>query len=108
MAQVPSAFWVDTISKIKDAPGMTLTSLLRSAAGLSPPPLVVAILYDLPNRDCHAHASNGELCCEYHVDGTCVYDTLDDRCQEGLVVYQHEYVDAFVQARACMHARTCG
>ncbi|KAH8045649.1 cellulose 1,4-beta-cellobiosidase [Aureococcus anophagefferens] len=38
------------------------------------PPLVVFIVYDLPNRDCHAYASNGEICCAYNDDGTCDYD----------------------------------
>ena len=35
--------------------------------------LVVLIVYDLPNRDCHAKASNGEICCTYNSDGTCNY-----------------------------------
>jgi cellulose 1,4-beta-cellobiosidase len=99
---VPSAFWVDTISRIgRHADGRaSMRSLLSAAAGASPPSLVVFVLYNLPNRDCHAHASNGELCCEYAASGiaadSCVYDTRDARCSAGLTAYKHEYVDAFV------------
>ena len=27
--------------------------------------MVLFMIYDLPNRDCHAKASNGEICCKY-------------------------------------------
>ena len=51
---------------------------------------------DLPNRDCHALASNGEVCCEYNEDGaTCNYDTREPTCRVGLAKYKSEYVDAF-------------
>ena len=105
MLSVPSAFWVDRIAKIRKATtangGASLESILSDAAAKSlsskPPPLVVVILYDLPNRDCHAYASNGEVCCEYAADGTsCNYETLDGTCRVGLTKYKGEYVDAFV------------
>ena len=105
MLSVPSAFWVDRISKIRrstaGAGAASLESILDDAAAQSPPPLVVAILYDLPNRDCHAYASNGEICCEYQADGTtCNYETRDGTCRVGLAKYQSEYVDGFVAVLA--------
>lgn len=96
MVATGSAFWIDTISRIKDpGHGVTLETLFRDAAAQPVPPLVVAILYDLPNRDCHASASNGELCCQFNSDGTCVYEASDPTCSDGLARYQHHYVDPF-------------
>ena len=91
-----SAFWIDTISRIKDPDhGVTLETMFRDAAAQPTPPLVVAILYNLPNRDCHASASNGELCCQFNADGTCVYEAADPTCADGLARYQRHYVDPF-------------
>ena len=66
MMTTGNAFWIDTIARIQDTDtDLSLESAFRDAASLSNPPLIVAILYNLPNRDCHASASNGELCCQY-------------------------------------------
>jgi cellulose 1,4-beta-cellobiosidase len=54
--------------------------------------LVVFIVYDLPNRDCHAKASNGEICCTYNADKTCNYDVGGD-CADGLNTYKTKYID---------------
>jgi cellulose 1,4-beta-cellobiosidase len=78
-----SAFWIDTISKISGMPWsllhasaplisrldepVSLKSILQDSSTYSPPHLIVVIVYDLPNRDCHAHASNGEICCTTNV-----------------------------------------
>lgn len=94
ISNVGSAFWIDRISKVRGE-GITLELVLSEAAAASDPPLVVAILYNLPNRDCHALASMGELCCQYAPDGTCVFEAADKTCHEGLARYKHEYVDAF-------------
>ena len=96
MLTTGSAFWIDTISRIKDADrSVTLESVFRDAASLPTPPLVVVILYNLPNRDCHASASNGELCCQYNPDGTCVFEATDPTCADGLARYRRHYVDPF-------------
>lgn len=103
MLSVPSAFWVDRIAKVRVSTaggGASLEGLLRDAASQASPPLVVVILYDLPNRDCHALASNGEICCEYLTDGACNYESLDGACNVGLRKYKSEYVDPFVQTLA--------
>lgn len=74
----------------------TLEGILHDAASQSPMPLVVVILYDLPNRDCHAKASNGEICCTYNDDGTCDY-TAAGNCAAGLAEYMTTYVDPFAK-----------
>ena len=48
----------------------TLEGILHAASLEPDPPLVVAIVYDLRNRDCAAKASNGEICCHYDEDGS--------------------------------------
>ena len=91
-----SAFWIDTIARIRDSTkDVTLESVFRDAASHETPPLVVVILYNLPNRDCHALASNGELCCQYAADGTCVMEGGDPSCGDGLLRYRKHYVDPF-------------
>ncbi|CAK0792022.1 unnamed protein product, partial [Prorocentrum cordatum] len=51
---------------------------------------------NLPNRDCDAKASNGEICCYKGEGGRCDYDKTGD-CAEGLEEYKVEYVDPFVE-----------
>jgi cellulase/cellobiase CelA1 len=83
VVDAPSAFWVDRLAKITGN-GTTLASLLADAESQYSLSLVAVIMYDLPNRDCHALASNGELCCEHQLDGSCNYLTVDASCQHGL------------------------
>jgi len=95
MRTVPSAYWVDVKSKIKGATSTdTVEGILADSAKNSPPHLVVFIVYDLPNRDCHAKASNGEICCTYNADKTCNYDVGGD-CAAGLTDYKTNYIDPF-------------
>jgi hypothetical protein len=57
----PSAYWIDTRAKIGRAGENrldTLHGILGDAASQVPPPLVVFILYNLPNRDCHVRQPN--------------------------------------------------
>merc|ERR1711920_327141 len=69
MQNVPSAFWIDVKTKIYKGNGhpdlSTVEGILEDAARCDPPHLVTFIVYDLPNRDCWALASNGEICCHY-------------------------------------------
>ncbi len=94
MKGVSSAWWIDVKAKINgDANHTTsVASILADAASKTPPQLTVFIVYDLPNRDCHAKASNGEICCTYNGDGTCNYDAGGD-CSAGIAQYQASYID---------------
>jgi cellulose 1,4-beta-cellobiosidase len=95
MREVPSAYWIDNKGKLQGTSTESLSGILADAAAKSPPELVVLIFYDLPNRDCDAKASNGEMCCYRNDDGTCDYDQVGD-CAEGIAQYKSEYVDPFV------------
>ncbi|KAG8938067.1 hypothetical protein FRC04_009748, partial [Tulasnella sp. 424] len=55
VAQIPNFTWFDTASKVP-----TLSTYLADAQSQSSKSIVQIVIYDLPNRDCHAKASNGE------------------------------------------------
>lgn len=115
MQNVPSAFWIDVKSKIYKGQGHedhnTVEGILEEAAACSPPSLVVLIVYDLPNRDCFALASNGEICCHYGEDvgrTKCNMSTTGsnrgfyaefpgENCADGLKEYKEEYIDPFAE-----------
>lgn len=96
MRTVPSAYWIDVKAKIRGSNTTTVEGILNDASRKSPPHLVVFIVYDLPNRDCHAKASNGEICCYYNDDRTCDYNKAGD-CAEGLKEYKTTYIDPLVK-----------
>jgi len=100
MQKTPSAYWIDNKGKItkegNDNPEGSLEGILEAAAAQSKPPLCVFIWYGLPNRDCKAWASNGEICCHRRADGTCNYSDKGE-CTEGLRMYREEYVDPFIK-----------
>jgi cellulose 1,4-beta-cellobiosidase len=95
MRNVASAYWIDVMAKITGDDTKSVQGILKDAASKSPIPLVVFIVYDLPNRDCHAKASNGEICCYPNADGTCNYDQSGD-CAEGINTYKTKYIDPLV------------
>merc|ERR1712151_611029 len=74
----------------------TMEGILADASSKSPPELVTSIVYDLPNRDCHAKASNGEICCTYKADGRSDY-SVAGTCSEGLKEYKMEYIDQIAE-----------
>jgi cellulose 1,4-beta-cellobiosidase len=106
---VASAYWLDQKAKIKSdgTPGETLSAegILRDASLKTPVPVVTLIVYDLPNRDCHAHASNGEICCNYKDDGVmCDYEKGGD-CKAGIAEYKTEYIDPLVTVLKAWHTK---
>jgi cellulose 1,4-beta-cellobiosidase len=56
--------------------------VLKGAQGKNQ--VVMFVVYDLPNRDCSAGSSNGEIMCE------------DSGCSKGLETYKTQYVDKVV------------
>jgi len=82
---VSVAYWVDKMAKISN-----VTKVLQAAQAQQEATgervLSVFIIYDLPNRDCAAAASNGEILC------------ADSDCKAGLLTYMHQYVDPIVAA----------
>lgn len=55
VAKIPTFIWLDQVAKVP-----TLGTYLADAAKTANS-LVQIVIYDLPNRDCHAKASNGEF-----------------------------------------------
>ena len=93
LIDVPSAYWLDTKERITGSNGTdTLEGILADAASAATPPLCVFIVYNLPNRDCKALASNGRICCTSRKDGTCDYTAKGD-CKDGLAEYASKYID---------------
>lgn len=104
MRSVPSAYWIDVKAKVQGNSTRSVEGILADAAAKRPPELVVLIMYDLPNRDCNAQASNGEICCTRKSDGQCDYDTPSD-CAAGLAEYRTQYVNPFVAALSAYWGR---
>jgi len=77
---VSTAYWIDKMAKI---PNLTVVldgaHAQQSKTGI--PTLTTFIIYDLPNRDCAAAASNGEILC------------ADSTCTAGLNTYKTQYID---------------
>jgi cellulose 1,4-beta-cellobiosidase len=88
----PSAFWIDKRSKIPKVEEM-LEDILSSNTYKS----IVLIVYDLPNRDCAALASNGEICCNQSEEcqDTCTQSCQfkSTSCDIGIEEYKSEYID---------------
>ncbi len=60
VAKQPTAIWLDRIAAVDRVPP-ALAAAAQQAAAQGQPRVPVFVVYDLPNRDCAAHASAGEL-----------------------------------------------
>jgi cellulose 1,4-beta-cellobiosidase len=76
----PTAFWIDNMAKISNITAI-LTGALAQQQKTGIPTLTTFIIYDLPNRDCAAAASNGEITC------------ADSSCTAGLNTYETQYIN---------------
>lgn len=83
VAQYPTAIWLDSMAAVTGGTGYS-TSLLgylqdaeSQAATSSLPVVMTIVIYDLPDRDCSALASNGEL----------------QIANNGLQTYETDYID---------------
>ncbi|KAF7166839.1 hypothetical protein CNMCM5623_000318 [Aspergillus felis] len=61
VAKVPSFVWMDTAAKVPKMGEYLKDIKAQNDAGASPPIAGIFVVYDLPDRDCAALASNGEL-----------------------------------------------
>ncbi|HSC66703.1 MAG TPA: glycoside hydrolase family 6 protein, partial [Cellvibrio sp.] len=77
IARFNTAVWMDRIGAIDPAEGFGLRDHLDAALEQGAN-LIQVVVYDLPNRDCHALASNGEL----------------TQGANGTLRYRTEYIDA--------------
>ncbi len=78
-ADVPTFVWLDTAAKVPSMADYLTLIRAENLAGASPPYLATFVVYDLPDRDCAAAASNGE------------YSIADNG-----VAYYKAYIDAIV------------
>ncbi len=74
--QFPTAIWMDTIAEVSKLPRF-LDEAKQQQSASGQPTLSVYVLCDLPNRDCAANASAGELLVE----------------ADGVARYQKEFID---------------
>lgn len=65
VSQSPTAIWLDRIARVTDV-GKHLDGARKQQDQSGKPVLTVFVVYDLPNRDCAAKASAGELSLEDH------------------------------------------
>ncbi|KAJ5135830.1 uncharacterized protein N7515_005108 [Penicillium bovifimosum] len=84
-ANVPSFYWLDTADKVPTMSTFLEDIRSKNAAGASPPIAGTFVVYDLPDRDCAALASNGE----YSIadGGVDNYKAYIDSIREVLVEY---------------------
>lgn len=92
MEGAPTAVWVDGSSKISGTDPNTMEGALAQAASQETPELVTFIIYNLPNRDCNANASSGQLCCNVDCDFSAPGD-----CLHGLSRYVTEFIDPIAE-----------
>jgi cellulose 1,4-beta-cellobiosidase len=80
-AHFPTAIWLNSIASAQTA-GQKLDEAARQQQASGQPVLTVFVLYNLPNRDCAAESSSGELSVE----------------QNGEARYEKEFVDVAAAA----------
>nr|6K55_A Chain A, Glucanase [Ardenticatenia bacterium]6K55_B Chain B, Glucanase [Ardenticatenia bacterium]6K55_C Chain C, Glucanase [Ardenticatenia bacterium] len=82
VATYSTAVWLDRIAAITAGRGLRghLDEALRQMQQAGQPVVITLVIYDLPNRDCSAAASNGELLV----------------AQNGLARYKAEFIDPIV------------
>jgi cellulose 1,4-beta-cellobiosidase len=85
VAKVPTFVWLDTASKVPLMGTFLANIRALNAAGASPPVAGTFVVYDLPDRDCAAAASNGE----YSIanGGVANYEAYIDAIAALLVTY---------------------
>src|SRR5262252_2497983 len=83
VAAFPTAVWLESLETAKLA-GPTLDDALKQEAGGAGPVVPVFVIYNLPNRDCAAEGSRGEL----FVD------------KGGEALYQTQFIDVIAAAFA--------
>src|SRR6185503_113948 len=83
VATFPNAIWLDTISKVSRLT-MFLDDALQQQVAKKQVVVPIFVIYDLPDRDCAALASNGEL----------------STAANGVQRYKSEYIDPIAAAFA--------
>jgi cellulose 1,4-beta-cellobiosidase len=97
LSDISSAYWIDNIAAISTRENSFKDALDAAIEQKGKKITVVFIVYNLPNRDCKAAASNGEICCDGGTPdpntGDCSDAAYSDDCTAGLNIYKNEYID---------------
>jgi cellulose 1,4-beta-cellobiosidase len=80
---IAAAYWIDTIARIGNVTRV-LDGALAQQQRTGRKTLATFVVYDVPNRDCAAAASNGEITCS------------DNACTAGINTYKTKYIDPIV------------
>ncbi|KAK2596076.1 hypothetical protein N8I77_013583 [Diaporthe amygdali] len=84
-AKVPSFQWLDTADKVDTLMADTLADIRTANKAASTPYAGLFVVYDLPDRDCAAAASNGEL--SYANGGAAKYQAYIDSIRQQIIAY---------------------
>jgi cellulose 1,4-beta-cellobiosidase len=82
--EVSVFYWIDSISRIQNIT-VVLEGAKKQMQQDNKDVLVQFIIYDVPDRDCSALASNGEIIC------------ADNACAAGIQRYETQYIDPIVK-----------
>ncbi|KAL1989054.1 hypothetical protein VTN96DRAFT_5817 [Rasamsonia emersonii] len=85
VAKVPSFVWLDQAAKVPNMGEYLKDIQSQNAAGADPPIAGIFVVYDLPDRDCAAAASNGEF--SIANNGVALYKQYIDSIREQLTTY---------------------
>jgi cellulose 1,4-beta-cellobiosidase len=95
MKAFPTALWLDRIAAVEEVPRW-LEDVAKKEKALGKPVVPVFVVYDLPNRDCSAKASHGELTLEN--GGEQRYRTeFIDKIAEHFAAHQDQRIVAIVE-----------
>lgn len=81
---INTALWLDTTARVADLPAY-LSSVRAAARQANQPVVATIVVYNLPERDCNANASNGELSIDQ--DGVNKYHDYIDRIAAVVTAY---------------------
>ncbi|KAL5339526.1 1, 4-beta cellobiohydrolase [Aspergillus crustosus] len=84
-ADAPSFVWLDVAAKVPQMAEYLEDIRSKNSAGASPPIAGQFVVYDLPDRDCAALASNGEYAIDR--DGVQLYKAYIDSIREIILEY---------------------
>ncbi|KAK2759053.1 hypothetical protein FQN54_003152 [Arachnomyces sp. PD_36] len=90
VTEVGTFYWMDTADKVPGIGEHLAEVQEKNAAGADPPYQGAFVVYDLPDRDCAAAASNGEYSIED--GGVAKYKTYIDNIRKELEAYPDESV----------------
>eukprot|EP00484_Ammonia_sp_Unknown_P020866 CAMPEP_0197028276 /NCGR_PEP_ID=MMETSP1384-20130603/7994_1 /TAXON_ID=29189 /ORGANISM="Ammonia sp." /LENGTH=405 /DNA_ID=CAMNT_0042457251 /DNA_START=39 /DNA_END=1256 /DNA_ORIENTATION=- len=76
---VPVFYWIDSMKRIQNLTTV-MDGALAQAQKSGQKVVVQIIIYDVPDRDCAALASNGEIICQ------------DSQCAAGITTYKENYI----------------